>query len=169
MNSITLRALEPTDADFMYDIENDTEAWRYGENIAPLSRRLLRDYAMNYDADPFGSRQLRLVATDSATGNPVGLADLYDISQRHSRAFIGIYIRKDFRGKGFGRDTLRALCRYASQDLSLGIVAAKIGDDNPASLTLFSDCGFSHAATLPDWLRTPAGTTVPMHILMRRL
>lgn len=169
MNSISLRAPEPTDADFMYDIENDTDAWKYGDTVAPISRKMLRDYALSYNADPFGSGQLRLVACDSRTGDPVGLADLYDISQRHSRAFIGIYIRREYREKGYGRDTIDALCKYARKVLMISTLAAKISDDNPASLTLFSECGFSHAATLSDWLRTPEGTSMAMHILTHHL
>ena len=58
-----LRALEPSDADFMYEVENDAQAWRYSDTIAPLSRKILRDYALTYDADPFTAGQLRLIIT----------------------------------------------------------------------------------------------------------
>lgn len=108
---LALRALEPTDADFMYDVENDSESWRYSDTVAPLSRKMLRDYALDYDADPFRAGQLRLIITDRQNGVPVGIADLYDISQRHRRAFAGIYIRPDFRGNGYAEEAVDALCR----------------------------------------------------------
>jgi len=166
---ISLRAIEPTDADFMYDIENDVEAWKYGDTIAPLSRKMLRDYALNYDADPFRSGQLRLVITENSTGSPIGLIDLYEISQRNSRAFAGIYIRKEFRRKGYAFDAIETICRYASDSLHLHQLAAKISDDNMPSLQLFSRSGFLQTATLPDWIQTSSGTFIQLHILTRIL
>ena len=43
---LILRAVEPIDADFMFEVENDPLAWRYSDTVAPLSRRQLRDYAL---------------------------------------------------------------------------------------------------------------------------
>ncbi|MDE5849776.1 MAG: GNAT family N-acetyltransferase, partial [Muribaculaceae bacterium] len=57
---LRLRALEPEDADMMYDAESDEAAWRYSDYLAPMSLELLREYALTYDADPFRSGQLRL-------------------------------------------------------------------------------------------------------------
>lgn len=166
---VKLRALEPADADFMFDIENDSQAWRYSDTVAPLSRRILRDYALGYDADPFRSGQLRLVVTDASFGTPVGLVDLYEISQRHSRAFIGIYILPAYRRKGYAHEAIKSLCNYASQILFLHQLGTRIGDDNPKSICLFEKCGFSLTATLPDWLRTPSGNYIPLRIMIRHL
>ena len=35
---IRLRALEPEDADMMYECESDPVAWRYSDYLAPMSR-----------------------------------------------------------------------------------------------------------------------------------
>ena len=51
--------------------------------------------------NPFTAGQLRLIITEEGSNNPVGIVDLYEVSQRHQRAFIGIYICKDYRGKGY--------------------------------------------------------------------
>lgn len=32
---LNIRALEPGDADFMYEVENDSSAWRYSDTVAP--------------------------------------------------------------------------------------------------------------------------------------
>jgi diamine N-acetyltransferase len=39
---IYLRALEPEDLDFLYQIENDSSIWQYGANKAPVSRFCLK-------------------------------------------------------------------------------------------------------------------------------
>lgn len=156
---IALRAVEPTDADFMFDVENDPEAWRYGDTIAPISRRIIRDYAVGYDANPFTSGQLRLVVTDKDSGAPAGLVDLYDISCTHRRAFVGIYICRQYRRKGFANDAIHAICNYAKEILMLRKLSAKIEDSNTKSISLFEKSGFSKEASLKDWFLHPDGTT----------
>ena len=40
-DTITLRALEPTDLDMLYQWENDTALWVVSDTIAPYSRKAL--------------------------------------------------------------------------------------------------------------------------------
>lgn len=148
---ITLRAVEPADADFMFDVENDPDAWKYGDNIAPISRKLLRDYAMGYDADPFSARQLRLIVCDCRNGKQLGIADIYDISAIHHRGFAGIYILREFRKQGYAEEALNALSDYARNVLNLHKIWAHIEDGNIASEKLFIKCGFSKEASVSQW------------------
>lgn len=154
---LILRAVEPTDADFLFNVENDPLAWRYGDTVAPLSRRQLRDYALGYDADPFSAGQLRLILSKRHDLTPVGIADLYELSPIHKRAFVGIYILDDFRRQGFASEALSKLCDYASQSLLLHSLWAKIEDMNFPSERAFVKAGFCHTATLPDWLCSNTG------------
>lgn len=164
-----LRALEPSDADFMYEVENDAQAWRYSDTIAPLSRRILRDYALTYDADPFTAGQLRLIITEEGSSRPVGIVDLYEVSQRHQRAFIGIYILKDFRGKGYADETLELIEEYAHNTLHLHQLGTKVEDQHVKVEKLFENRGYELKGTLSDWLSTPDGKFVGMKIYSKLL
>ena len=164
-----LRALEPADADFMYEVENDAQAWRYSDTIAPLSRRILRDYALNYDADPFTAGQLRLIITEKDSKKPVGIVDLYDVSQRHLRAFIGIYICKDYRGKGYADETIQLIEDYAHNTLHLHQLGAKVEDSHNKAIKLFRGRGYELRGNLDDWLSTPDGKFVGMKIFAKKL
>ena len=164
-----LRALEPSDADFMYEVENDEQAWRYSDTIAPLSRRILRDYALTYDADPFTAGQLRLIITERETNKPVGIIDLYDVSQRHLRAFIGIYICKDFRGKAYADETLELIEDYSHNTLHLHQLGAKVEDGHVAAEALFSNRGYEMKGLLEDWLSSPDGKFVGMKVFTKKL
>lgn len=168
-NRLHLRALEPADADFMYEVENDAEAWRYSDTIAPLSRRILRDYALTYDADPFTAGQLRLIITEKENNTPVGIVDLYDVSQRHQRAYIGIYICKDFRSRGYADETLELIEDYAHNSLHLHQLGAKVEDGYKKAEKLFEDRGYKLMGNLKDWLSTPDGKFVGMKIYSKRL
>ena len=41
---IHLRALEPEDLDFLYEMENDESLWEVGNTNVPYSRQVLLDY-----------------------------------------------------------------------------------------------------------------------------
>lgn len=164
-----LRALEPSDADFMYEVENDAQAWRYSDTIAPLSRRILRDYALTYDADPFTAGQLRLIITEKETSRPVGIIDLYEVSQRHQRAFIGIYILNDERGKGYGDETLQLIEDYAHNTLHLHQLGSKVEEGHTKAEKLFRKRGFELKGLLDDWLSSPDGKFTTMKIFSKKL
>ena len=164
-----LRALEPSDADFMYEVENDAQAWRYSDTIAPLSRKILRDYALTYDADPFTAGQLRLIITEEGNSNPVGIIDLYDVSQRHQRAFIGIYICKEYRGKRYADETIQLIEDYAHNTLHLHQLGAKVEESHLAAENLFKNRGFELQGNLQDWLSTPDGKFVSLKIFTKKL
>ncbi len=164
-----LRALEPGDADFMYEVENDAEAWRYSDTIAPLSRKVLRDYALNYDADPFSAGQLRLIITEEGNNTPVGIVDLYEVSHRHLRAFIGIYICKDYRNKGYAEETIALIEEYAQNTLHLHQLGAKIEEGHEKVIKLFSSLGFKCSGKLEEWLSAPNGEYVDMLIYTKHL
>ena len=168
-NRLHLRALEPSDADFMYEVENDAQAWRYSDTIAPLSRRILRDYALTYDADPFTAGQLRLIITEKDNNTPVGIIDLYEVSQRHRRAFIGIYICKDYRGKGYADETLELIEDYAHNNLHLYQLGAKVEDSHTKTENLFKNRGYELKGNLENWLSTPDGKFANMKIFTKCL
>ena len=164
-----LRALEPSDADFMYEVENDAQAWRYSDTIAPLSRKILREYALTYDADPFTAGQLRLIITEKENNTPVGIIDLYEVSQRHQRAYIGIYICQDFRGRGYADETLELIEDYAHNTLHLHQLGAKVEDSHTKAEKLFLNRGYELKGNLDEWLSSPDGKFNSMKIFTKKL
>ncbi len=169
--TIRLRAVEPSDADFMYEIENDEAAWRYSDTVAPISRRILRDYALDYNADPFAARQLRLIISvfKAESWYPAGTIDLYEIDPVNRNAFIGIYILPGFRHAGFAKEALHLIDQYARKVINLRFLAAKIESSNIVSLSLFKKCGFEEAAVIPEWFTCLDGTYRDLVITIKRL
>lgn len=148
---ITLRAVEPEDVNMIFASENDASAWDSSDTTAPLSRHLIREYALNYRADPFGEGQLKLMAVDTCSNETVGIFDLYDISPLHSHAWLGIYVLPAFRGKGFGEKIVSAGLEYARKRLKLSNIGAKIPTANKPSVALFEKCGFQPCGILHQW------------------
>lgn len=156
-NVLHLRAVEPSDAPWLAQVENDTDAWHASDSVAPVSMAMLDDYCRTYDADPFRAGQLRLIAQAQASGQRVGVADLYRISARDRLAFVGIYVCPPWRGQGLGARMVRLLSDYALQVLCLHQLVALVDSRHSRSAGIFAQTGYRHTATLHHWRRTPSG------------
>lgn len=151
-DTLLLRAVEPADADLMWEVENDSTHWMQNGMAAPLSRQNLIDYALSYDADPIRAGQLRLIVDNIESSETVGMADLYDINAINRTAFVGIYILPGFRGKDYGSEALGLLEEYASDILNLQHLGAKVAETNEASIRLFRNSRYEYRGELPNWI-----------------
>lgn len=153
--AISLRAIEPSDIDRLYLWENDPEMLGCGISSAPYSRHQLWEYVNSYDADPLRCGQLRLMIT--ADGEAVGSIDLYDIDTRNSRASVGIMICPAQRRKGIATEAISLIASYVRDTLHLHQLTATVSADNAPSIRLFTRAGFTHTATLRQWIQKKTG------------
>ncbi len=154
---IYLRALEPTDLDFLYKLENDTSVWEVSGTLKPYSKKVLQLYLDNAHRDIYDVKQLRLCISNPKH-NCIGLIDLFDFDPKHRRAGIGIIIvEPGDRNKGAGAEALSLLCDYAFSTLDLHQLYANILEDNEASLHLFKKMGFKEIGIKKEWIRTNKG------------
>jgi len=148
---IYLRALEPEDLEFVYDIENNTSLWELSDTQTPYSRFLIKQYLENAQQDIFEAKQLRL-AICNAENETIGLIDVFDFDIKNKRAGIGILIQDEVnRNQGFGKEALELLVNYCFQTLHLHQVYANISESNLASLKLFETNGFKIIGLKKDW------------------
>lgn len=148
---IDLRALEPEDLDFVYEIENDTSFWELSDTQSPYSRFLIKQYLENAQQDIFEAKQLRLAVCDK-NNNTIGLIDVFDFNFKNKRAGIGILIKSESdRFKGYGKEALELLVDYCFKTLHLHQVYANISESNLPSLNLFEGNGFKKIGLKKDW------------------
>lgn len=158
--SIFLRAVEPEDASIMWLIDNDSSQWIDNCMTAPLSRESMLVYASTYDADPIRSGEIRLIIEiEGIPGEelkriPAGIIDVTDISSTQSRAFIGIYIRPEYRRNGLAIDSLITVEKYLANVLNLERIGAKISSDNRASVSLFEKAAYNLSGNLMNWIKS---------------
>ncbi len=154
---IYLRALEPTDLDFLYQLENDTSVWEVSGTLKPYSKKVLQLYLDNAHRDIYEVKQLRLCICNHSD-ECVGLIDLFDFDPKHGRAGIGIVISDpNDRNKGQGAEALALMCEYAFSVLDLHQIYANILEDNKASIHLFEKYGFEKTGVKKEWVRTSEG------------
>jgi RimJ/RimL family protein N-acetyltransferase len=82
-------------------------------------------------------------AVELATGGLVGEAQLWAIDLQNRSAHIAISLRPAFRGRGFGVDVVRILCRYGFQVRGLHRLQLETLGDNHAMMAVAEKLGFT--------------------------
>lgn len=151
---IKLRALESSDLDLLFSIENDSRFWEVSSTLVPFSRELLRKYLNNAHQDIYAAKQLRLVITSKPDNIIIGLIDLFDYNPQHERAGVGILLLAKYQGHGFAKSALDIFLNYSFQHLDLNQLYANIPVDNEKSLKLFRKMNFEEIGIKKNWIKT---------------
>ena len=149
---VKLRALEPEDLDFLFEVENNTNFWEVSSTQVPFSRYMLKKYLENAHQDIYEAKQVRMVIEEISNNKTVGLIDLFDFNPQHKRAGIGVLIHEQYQKAGFASEALALLIPYCFKTLHLHQLFANITPDNQHSIALFMGHGFKNNGEKKDWL-----------------
>ncbi|NQX76184.1 GNAT family protein [Gilvibacter sp.] len=157
-DAVRLRALEPQDLDFLFEVENNTAIWEVSNTLVPYSRFVLKQYLEQAHLDIYSAKQLRLVICTAEDSKALGFVDLFDFDPKNKRVGVGIVVYEpDNRRQGYAREALSLLIPYCFDHLGLHQVFANIGAQNLASIQLFEALGFTKSGIKRDWHWTSAG------------
>ncbi len=150
---IYLRALEPHDLEFLYQLENNTRIWEISGTTTPYSLHVLQHYLDNAHRDIYDVKQLRLCICETTTGKVQGFIDLFDFDPKNHRAGLGIVVLDtEERNKGIASETISLLCDYVFSILELRQLFANVAEDNHVSIHLFEKMGFEQVGIKKDWI-----------------
>jgi diamine N-acetyltransferase len=151
---IALRSVIPSDADLLFQWENDKSNWQVSGTNKPFKKTEIIKFIAN-QKDIYLDKQLRLMICISAAqkkkgrkgeaenGRTVGCIDLFEFDEQNLKAGIGILIDKDHRKNGFGSEALFLLTTYSFQILNLQQLYCNVSVDNAPSLKLFQKHKFT--------------------------
>jgi diamine N-acetyltransferase len=151
---LILRAVEPVDVNFIFDLENDRQNWKVSNTLMPFSRYAIEQYALSVDADPFAQKQLRLIIDLSETNESIGCVDLFEIDPVNRRAGIGIILLEAYRHKGHAGKVIQQIVDYSKNVLNFHQLYCNISSANDASIFLFEKAGFVKCGIKKDWCLT---------------
>ena len=137
-NNILLRPLELSDLNFLFEVENNTDNWKYGTENKQYTKEELTNYIANAKQDITNAGQFRFVIDFENT--PIGFIDLFDYTT--NSAGVGVIIAKNYRRRGFAKEALKLLSIYSFETLNFKKLDCNIEKDNLASIKLFTSCGF---------------------------
>ena len=144
-SNTSLRLLENTDLDFLFEIENNHKNKKFNKFISTTSIQLLKDYIKNAQADISVYNQIRFVVENKNI--QIGLIDLFEYDPEKKNAGVGIIINSEFRNKNFGSNALKIIIDYSFQKLDLIFLFANIKSENKHSIKLFEKFGFIEITT----------------------
>jgi RimJ/RimL family protein N-acetyltransferase len=135
---VTLRARAP----------GDVEHARRWYADPGTTRWLLMPYPFGPESfevpgEPMSFADARFTVVDTATGTPVGTAGLVEASpeRRLATAFLVIGDAA-YRGRGYGTDTMRTLCRFGFEQMNLDRVELEVVAGNARAVALYERLGF---------------------------
>ncbi len=168
-DTIRLRAPEPQDVDFLFDLENDMKLWHISQTMVPFARFDLEQYVFSANKqEPFAAGQVRLVIeyTENNKSTTIGTVDLFALDAINRRGGVGIVLLESYRGKSFAGTVLDILINYGFDFLNLHQLYCNIEKGNEASFRLFKSRGFEVAGVKKEWNRIN-GKWVDEYLLQR--
>ncbi len=154
--NIYLRALEPSDLEFLFTTENNETFWEVSNTQIPFSKHILKKYIENAHQDIYAAKQYRFVICDTKNV-PVGMIDLFDFNPQHLRVGVGILILPEFQKNGYGSEALELVINYSFANLNVHQIYANITSNNLNSIRLFENKNFKKVGKKLDWIYSNTG------------
>lgn len=142
---IRLRALEKEDLPRFVGWMNDPETQRFMAVRYPLSMTEEETWWQRYQERVND----HIFAIETEDGTYIGNVGLHNVEAENRRAGLGIMIgHKDYWGRGYGTDAIRALLGWAFGYLNLHRVYLTVYDYNQRAIRSYEKCGFQHEGTM---------------------
>jgi len=137
---VTLRAMTYDDLQMICDMFNDPELENFVVGWAfPIS---MEQQKLWFEKNMNDQNNFRFVI-ETPNDGAVGIATLTNIDWKNRSATHGIKLANiEKRTKGIGTDTVMALMRYTFDELGLHRLDGSWFDDNLASKSLYTKCGW---------------------------
>jgi len=145
---VKLRAIELSDREVLLDIINDGQiehllgGWSF-----PVSELAQEEWIKAIKPN---IHILRCMAIDKEENKVIGTVIVSDIDYKNGTAEIHIKLGASYHRKGYGTDIVKAIVKYAFEELRLHCICAHINEYNVASQKVFERCGFEKEGVMRD-------------------
>jgi RimJ/RimL family protein N-acetyltransferase len=138
---VRLRAVEPRDTEPLYEWFNDAEATEGLAVRYPVSRDSEREWVERSGVVAYGTMHF---AVETYDGDLLGTCGLFKTNLPENRcAELGIaLVRPGSRGRGYGTDTVRTLCRFGFDEMNLHRVELLVFAHNATARRVYEKVGF---------------------------
>lgn len=141
---VLLRPLETKDAEFLMELNNDSETAKY---VVGDPKPVTPQQQLEWMERVKGEKNTKRFAVEYA-GQSVGTVIISDIDMNNLTANLNIKLLGWSRGRGIGKQSICKALKICFDRLGLYCITAHILPYNIASLTLFSHSGFTREGVL---------------------
>lgn len=144
-----LRPTGPEDTELLLRWENDPALWEVSGTVRPFTREEIEQFIIRQQGGIHRCGQQRWMI-ENEKGKVIGAIDLFEFDQHRRTAGVGILIYDPGqRRRGYARQALETLEKYAQRELQLERLWCEIFSDNEASLALFRGAGYQKTGVRP--------------------
>ena len=139
-----------TDADLFARWSRDAEYLRLEDSgvARPPSLKQIKEDIQTWLEHDKPSEYAFVIRT-LADNHAIGTIGLDGIRWSNGDAFVGIGIGdRDYWGRGYGTDAMRAILRFAFMELNLRRVSLDVFEYNPRAIRSYEKAGFKHEGRL---------------------
>lgn len=137
---ISIRKAILDDAELIQFWENDLELWKITDEPGPFLLKDIQNFLSNQN-DLFKAQQERWLIVNHDLS--IGMLDVFEWDLNMKSIGVGIVImKKEWRGKGIGREVMRLLELMLSSDYGVNCFWALVWVDNHAAICFFSQIGY---------------------------
>jgi len=145
---LVLRALERKDAPRLLELLRDEEVLRYLTLDLPMiTLKAERAFVKHARKSFLAGSEVHWGICEKETGALLGGIGVHPINRRHQSAMAGFWLGKDYWGKGYMTEALRAVLGYCFNELKLNRVWAGHFAGNDASGRVQQKCGLQYEGT----------------------
>ncbi len=139
---IRLRAYKSNEVERVLELieEDNLKDTLFPNSIFPISYEFQKSF-IDENLKPNG--ELFNFAIESLeSGDYIGGCGINHLDRKNSVATIGLWLGKEFHGKGFGSDTLRVLCKFIFEEMNIHKVKLNYFEFNEAGKKCYEAVGF---------------------------
>jgi RimJ/RimL family protein N-acetyltransferase len=145
---MTLRPMRPSDGDALHAVWSDAEAMRHWDWPAIKSVTVTRNVIARQCEEAKHGQGLYWAMCLDGQRDPIGACDLSEIDTHHRRAEVGFLVAREYWGRGYALEAMRAVVAYAANALKLERLSARTHSGNDRSARLLERLGFRHEGVL---------------------
>lgn len=148
---IELRSIERNDLDLIHEWANSSELWKnLGGWHFPYSKDSTEQWIRKLNENDMNNYTF---AIDAEGAGIVGTANLVNIDWKNRNAFHGMMLgEKESRGKGYAKDAVMTIMRFAFDELGLQRLDGDMIAYNKRSIKFYTEgCGWSIEGVKKDW------------------
>ncbi|AGZ40646.1 N-acetyltransferase GCN5 [Actinoplanes friuliensis DSM 7358] len=149
---VTLRAMEPSDADALWRWNHDPEVMRWMDDGYAQSLAQVRQFLQERERNEYTDVLFGIETT--ADARLIGLIRLHGAEPETGNAELDIYLgEKDSWGRGYATDAVRTACRYGFDKMRLHKVTLTVVAGNDAAQHVYKKVGFVEEGRLREVFR----------------
>lgn len=144
---IRLRALEPADASFFFELQKDTERNRLLDFLPPPQSFVSVDEWVQEKAKQSLEDDAFQWLIETIEGEPVGSIVTHTCNSRDGTFSYALDIAREHRRQGYAKEAIAIVLRYYFEELRYQKVNVTTQSNNEPTVALHKSFGFKHEGT----------------------